>query len=365
MSLFAKRQSTQWTVALVLTLVGGFVFLHHYVGVIALALLMAYVFYPLFSRIHARLGKQFLSAIASLIVLLLIVIVPIVTVISLTAVQVGGLVTELGRSDIMQDPSLLRESVSGTVDAINGFVAPLNSGESVLSSERVSEFLRTTLPNIITGVMAVLINVTTSVPGMAIAFIIFVVLFVEFLVYGPRLKQLAIQISPFDEAVTRTYLYKIGRMAKAMVNGQLFIAFVIALLTSILFIFLGFGEYFFIMLTVFTILNLIPLGSGILVIPLLLILMLTGSFWPALVALGFYAIISNLDSYIRPRVIPKEVTLSIGLTMLATFAGIFYFGLLGVVYGPIIMIIIVTTVTMYAAHRNGTLGQLAKTYGGR
>ena len=36
-----------------------------------------------------------------------------------------------------------------------------------------------------------------------------------------------------------------------------------------------------------------------------------------------------------------------GLTMLAAFAGIALYGLVGVVYGPIIMIVIVTSIQMY------------------
>jgi predicted PurR-regulated permease PerM len=57
--------------------------------------------------------------------------------------------------------------------------------------------------------------------------------------------------------------------------------------------------------------------------------------------------VANLDAVIRPRIIPKTITLSPGLTMLAAFGGITLFGLVGVVYGPIIMIVIVTSIEMY------------------
>ena len=78
-----------------------------------------------------------------------------------------------------------------------------------------------------------------------------------------------------------------------------------------------------------------------------IIAMVSGMLWPGLVALVLYIIVSNLDAVIRPRIIPRSITLSPGLTMLAAFGGISVFGLMGVVYGPILMIIIVTAVKMY------------------
>jgi predicted PurR-regulated permease PerM len=76
---------------------------------------------------------------------------------------------------------------------------------------------------------------------------------------------------------------------------------------------------------------------------------LTGLVWQGAVVLVLYLFVSNLDAVIRPRIIPKSITLSAGLTMLAAFGGIALFGLLGVVYGPIIMIVLVTSVEMYLA----------------
>jgi len=140
-------------------------------------------------------------------------------------------------------------------------------------------------------------------------------------------------------------------MATAMVKGQFFISAVISALSAFLLIFLGMGQYFFLIFVLFTLLNLIPLGCGILMIPITIIAMLTGNFWPGLIVLIAYILISNLDSVIRPRIVPKTVTLSAGLTTLVAFGGIYYFGLLGVVYGPIVMIVIVTTITTYVTYR--------------
>jgi hypothetical protein len=130
-------------------------------------------------------------------------------------------------------------------------------------------------------------------------------------------------------------------------------------LTDALFLFLGALEAaviatcfntwdFFVLMTVaFAFFNLIPLGAGIIAYPIIIVGMVLGAFWPGVVALVLISIVSNLESFLRPKFIPKSITLTNGLTMLAAFGGISLFGLLGVVYGPIIMIIVVTSIQMY------------------
>ena len=133
-----------------------------------------------------------------------------------------------------------------------------------------------------------------------------------------------------------------------MAKGQLLISVIISFLSAILMIFLGLGEYFFLLFVIFTVLNMIPLGCGILFIPICVIAILLGNVVPGIIVLALYMIVSNLDSLIRPKIMPKGASLSAGLTMLAAFGGIGLFGLLGVVYGPILMIMVVTTIELYA-----------------
>lgn len=178
--------------------------------------------------------------------------------------------------------------------------------------------------------------------------IMYIILFYEFLVYGRKIIRTIIALSPFQVDITKMYLARIGLMAKAMALGELFIAFVIAFLSAgILAIFLHMGNYFFLLTVVFTLLNLVPLGCGVVMFPLLIVAMIIGPFWPAAIGLVLYILVSNLEVVIRPRIIPKSITLSPGLTMLAAFGGLAIFGLIGVVYGPIIMIVIVTSIQMY------------------
>ena len=190
--------------------------------------------------------------------------------------------------------------------------------------------------------------VVSSLPQFGIALLIYIFLFVELLKRGPQLVRKIEQLSPFDKTDTTRYIERVGLMANAMVKGQLVIAMTISAIAAALLIPLGYGQFFFLLFILFTILNFIPLGAGIIMIPLVVYAMAMGQFWLGLVIIVLYYIAGNLDPLLRAKLIPKQIQLSVALTMISTFCGIAYFGILGVVYGPIIMILLTTTFTIYA-----------------
>lgn len=116
-------------------------------------------------------------------------------------------------------------------------------------------------------------------------------------------------------------------------------------------------SYFVFFVIALTLLGMIPLGSGIVVIPIALIAMVSGNFWPGFWVLAIYlGIICNLDTVLRPVLIPKKANIIPALVTLSTFCGIYYFGMLGIVYGPLIVTLLLITLDVYAAYRQRLKG---------
>lgn len=333
-----------WHMVALGALVLGLLFVMPFIGIIALAALMAFLFYGVFERLARHMNGS-VAATITIVVSLLVVIVPVALIIMFTAVQLTQLAAQLSTVVVHEGGAWSLGSIIGTV---NSLLAPFVGNSDGLSLAGVLEFVRTTLPGVIRGMAAFMTNIIGGIPMMIILSIMYLILLYEFLVYGKTITASIVALSPFQPEVSRLHLERVGLMANAMVKGQFYISFIISLLSAlILSVFLGLGEYFFLMTVVFTLLNLIPLGCGILVIPMTIIAMLSGAFWPGLIALLLYIVVSHLDAVIRPRIIPRSITLSPGLTMLAAFGGISLFGVLGVVYGPMLMIVIVTAIQMY------------------
>jgi len=68
-------------------------------------------------------------------------------------------------------------------------------------------------------------------------------------------------------------------------------------------------------------------------------------------------VVTNIDNFLRPVLVPKAARLDSALMLLAVFAGIAMFGAWGIVIGPVLMIVIVTTISVYlAVYKNVPIG---------
>ena len=72
-----------------------------------------------------------------------------------------------------------------------------------------------------------------------------------------------------------------------------------------------------------------------------------------LVLIGFYVFVNPLDIILRPRLVSKEAYLNFTLMLLALFGGIQMAGLLGMIYGPVIMILFLTSIDIYTQYYSG------------
>jgi len=338
--------SKNWLYVALAAVVLGILFVWPFLSVIALAMLMAFLFNGVYGWLQQRM-KPGAAATLTLLWSVVVLVVPIILILVFTFFQLTQLASDL-TSTFSGSGATIPAAAQSFIDWVNSVAGPLVGSKAIVTGEGVTTFLRTALPDIINGFVSFVTSFIGGVPVAIAVTVMYLFLFFECLIYGKKIVGAVVALSPFQPDITRMFLARVGLMANAMAKGQLLISFIISLLSSlILTIFLGLGDYFFLMVVAFTALNLVPLGCGIIVIPITFAAMLVGNFWGGLIAFLLYLVVSNFDNVIRPRIIPKAITLTPGLTALAAFGGIVMFGLIGVVYGPIIMILIVTAIQMY------------------
>ena len=116
----------------------------------------------------------------------------------------------------------------------------------------------------------------------------------------------------------------------------------------------GFHQGFFIFAVLLSALSVIPFGGGILTIPFGIGMILFGNVFGGMFVIVFHLIVvTNIDNFLRPILVPREARLDSALMLLAVFAGIAMFGSWGIVIGPVLMIVIVTTISVYLAVYKG------------
>jgi predicted PurR-regulated permease PerM len=190
--------------------------------------------------------------------------------------------------------------------------------------------------------------------GGITAAILFLYVFISLLTNKDAVQRLIRQLNPLGEEVTDLYLAKMGAMVNGTVRGQFIIAVCQGVAGAISIYIGGFHDGFFIFAIILSALSVIPLGSGVVTIPFGIGMMLFGNVFGGIFVILFHLIVvTNIDNFLRPILVPREARLDSALMLLSVFAGIGMFGAFGIVIGPVLMIVIVTTISVYLAVYKG------------
>jgi predicted PurR-regulated permease PerM len=190
--------------------------------------------------------------------------------------------------------------------------------------------------------------------GLITSAIIFLYVLISLLVNKTELITLIRRMNPLGEEATDLYLAKMGAMVKGTVKGQFIIALIQGTLGAASIYIAGFHEAFFVFAILLIALSVIPLGSGIVTIPFGIGMMLFGNVAGGAFVVLFHLIgITNVDNVLRPILVPREARLDPALMLLSVFSGIAMFGFFGIILGPVLMIVIVTTIAVYLAVYKG------------
>ena len=146
-----------------------------------------------------------------------------------------------------------------------------------------------------------------------------------------------------------------GAMVQGTVMGQFVIAVCQGVAGAASIYIAGFHQGFFIFAILLSALSVIPLGSGIVTIPFGIGMILFGNVFGGVFVdrSSTSIVVTNIDNFLRPILVPRAARLDSALMLLAVFAGIAMFGAWGIVIGPVLMIVIVTTISVYLAVYKG------------
>lgn len=347
---FTLTQKRALAIFTFLALAFGAYFLRNYFVLIVVAAVGAYLFTPLFNWFNKRVGTG-LSATATLLSALVIVIVPVGLLVALAIVQIARMIDSVSGWVRSTDLSSLGDK---TLKLVNELLSRVPFVHINVTAEMLRKAMVSAAQNVGHWLLGVLQNTAGSLAGTITSAIIFLYVFVALLVHRDKLRTLIGQLNPLGEEVTDLYLQKMGSMVRGTVNGQFVIAFCQGVAGAASIYLAGFHHGFFIFAIVLTALSIIPLGGGIITIPFGIGMMLFGNIGGGLfVVLFHFVVVTNIDNFLRPILVPRDARLNSALMLLSVFAGISMFGPWGIIIGPVLMIIIVTTIDVYLAVYKG------------
>jgi predicted PurR-regulated permease PerM len=334
-----QRKQDQIAFFVLFGLIGILVFwlIRSYLDTIALSLMMVIVLKPIYDRLLVLVrGRAGLATTLTVGVFCLIVIIPLWFTGRMIASQLNAMIASLQGSG----------STTSLVDGINQTLERF-FGVQTQITPAVQEQVRQIVTNAASRLASVVLGLGTQLSDLLARLLLFLAIVGAVLPNYAAIVRRLIGLSPLDDALDRLFLRKI----KLTVRGMFLGIFVIALAQgafSGLFFYLAGVPYVLLWTLLALVAALLPLGAGLVALPIAVVELAYGQYGAGLIILaGYLLIVSNLDGVLRSRLVPKEAEMSFALVLLSALGGLELFGFFGVVYGPVLMVVFQTAIGVY------------------
>jgi predicted PurR-regulated permease PerM len=314
-----------------------------YINTIVLAIIVSYILQPVYSFLTKKLktkrvSASLLSTFLTILFTLVLGFILVVAIINITSI-------------ILEQANNLRVENNTTIDYLENAITWFNNQMNILNlpvqitlQEVIMDF-RSSISAIANNIFSAVSSISSFSIDTLFKLMIFYGLTYTIIPNFEKIIEFIKKISPLDEEITSLYIDRVFKTAKAMVWGVLIVAIAQGLSAGLLFYILG-TPYPSLIALLVAIVSFIPLlGTGLVTFPIGAIYILTGQIWKGIVVILYQlVVVGNVDGILRAKLIPKDVSMPIFISFIAIFGGLAIWGILGLVYGPVIFILLLTTV---------------------
>lgn len=181
---------------------------------------------------------------------------------------------------------------------------------------------------------------------------LFVMLYAMFFFFrdGNKILERIFYYTPLNDEDETRMLTQLTSITRATVKGTLVIGIIQGSLAGIAFWVAGI-EGAALWGTIMTVLSIIPgIGSALVWVPAVIILFVTGQYLTAtLLAAWCAAVVGTIDNFLRPVLVGRDAKMPDLLILIGTLGGLFLFGPIGFIVGPIVCGLFLTVWDIYGA----------------
>ena len=318
-----------------------------FLSILALGAVVTGIFRPVHLFLISKWKfNETLAALTTCLLVFIILFLPITFL-------VGVLSKEAWNLYLTAKTAVLGEQIQGLLkgsfllEKINAFLGPINMKVTWEDLYRaISELGKT--------VGLFLFKQTNSIATNILSFIVnfvFMQLVIFFLLKdAERLINFITHLSPLPREQDQQLITKFKEMSGAILLGNGLGGLIQGVLGGLAFALLGFDSPF-LWGVIMGILAFLPIvGIGAVFLPAAVYLFLTGRMAAGIIFVIFYVMLSGLVEYIfKPKVVGDRVKMHTLLVFLAIVGGLKLFGILGIVYGPLVVTGFLTLTEIYHA----------------
>ena len=313
---------------------------------ILLGALLAGLFHPLYRWITRLVrGRQSLGAVLTLLVLFVLVLGPVSAFL--------GIVVQQALSVSEQAIPWLRQHLgaASTFNLHDWLVQRFPAlADYVPSQEQLLQQVGTAAKS----AGAFLVTVLSRMTATTAAFILnlFVMLYAMFFFFkdGKKILERIFYYLPLSDEDETRMLARFTSITRATIKGTVVIGIIQGALAGIAFWMAGIqGAAFW--GTIMTILSIVPgIGAALVWVPAVIILFINGQYVAATLLLAWCAaVVGTIDNFLRPALVGRDAKMPDLLILIGTLGGLFLFGPIGFIVGPIVCGLFLTVWDIYGA----------------
>ena len=326
-----------------------------------LSFLLASLFRPIYSLLNNLGNKGLPASLASILTCILIVFLVFIPLLLFIGALSGEALSlyQWGR-DAGFGPkaqSFLQE---------NPMVTQLQTYLQGLGLNFKPTQLTDTLSSLIKTGALFLYNQASSWAGNILQFIALfcmMILIIFFLLIDQeKLIAFLIRLSPLPDHEDRLLLAKFEETANALLKGNLICGLIQGIVAGVAFAVLDLNSPI-LWGCIMAVVGFLPIvGIGlVIIIPTAMFLAMSGSIGTGIFLFIFYMILSfSMESVVKPKLIGEQVKMHTLLVFLSFMGGLAVYGILGIIYGPLIITAFLTLSDLYLARYDFSLQKKSK-----
>jgi predicted PurR-regulated permease PerM len=301
--------------------------------------LLGYIFFPINKFLAKRIKSENLSAFLICLGTLLIICFSIVVVFTTFFKQAIDLYISIQKIDLVAEIS----------KALPTFIMESQFSTNIITS------LNTYLSDVLVNSLKVFTDLLMNAPVILLHLIMVFFVFFFTLRDGEKTVEYFKSISPLKKDIQEKFFKSFRDVTNSVLIGQVVVGIIQGLVAGIGYFIFGVPNA--ILLTLLTmVIGIIPIiGPWLVWIPVDIYLFVSGHSGAGIGLLIYGLFLVNwIDTFIRPVIVSRKTDINSGVVLIGMVGGLFAFGVIGLILGPLVLAYILLAVELY---RKKTVGE--------
>jgi predicted PurR-regulated permease PerM len=325
-----------------------------FVSILIISLILVTFFRPVYKFMTRYMSAQFASLLTCLLIILLVFVPLTYFVIELSKEGIAYFNFIKGINFAVKTRELIQNSeLFGKLQSfLDGYGLALRTEDI---SNNLADFVSTVGMFFYTKASDWAANIINFMISFALMILTIFFLITDY----ERLVDFILRLSPLPEDQENQLIKKFQEIAQAILLGNGICGIIQGILGGLLFAYFQLGSPI-LWGGIMAVMAFLPIvGIGTILLPTALVLLLKGSIGKAVFTTVFYLILSlSVEYLLKPKLVGHQAKMHTLLVFLSIIGGLSVYGVMGIVYGPLIITAFLTLADIYlknyAKYINGT-----------